>query len=410
MKSNRILYLSLLFLSFIFVYFYGGKVPYMLFYTVLLLPAISFLHAVAICFRFNYVQCIDKTAAIKGDAVHFTLKIINRDLFIYPYISVKFFGEKDSIMQQPSINNISLRPFGKKEYHFDYKCMYRGSFEIGVYAFEIKDFLGIFCLTRRNPTPLLLTVYPRIINLESFILNSNCMPVQFSTLNNRQRDSSEIQDIRKYMYGDSLKKVHWKLTAKVNDLMVKKYQSSANASVNLILDTKNFGLSSKKNAVIEDKHIETAIAVLKYCIDNNFSVNVFYYEKEMRIIRCQNLLDFESVYRVLARLQFNQHANINGILEAQLKNTVNNNPAIVIISSNVNRELYELLCSAHFTGCDVILIYISPEEITCAKTPEAEKIFSALTEAGIKAYSINISDDIKSALEFRAGETSEKLY
>jgi len=66
MQRNRILYSFLYVLSLIFIYFYGGKIPYMLFYTVLLLPFVSIAITSIAFVRFKYVQDIDKRSVVKA--------------------------------------------------------------------------------------------------------------------------------------------------------------------------------------------------------------------------------------------------------------------------------------------------------------------------------------------------------
>ena len=60
------MYIALLLSSITFIYFYGGKVPYMLFYIVLLLPVVSLLYTGFIFLRFKYGQAIDKKNCNKG--------------------------------------------------------------------------------------------------------------------------------------------------------------------------------------------------------------------------------------------------------------------------------------------------------------------------------------------------------
>lgn len=150
-------------MAFIFVYFYGGKVPYMLFYTVLALPFVSLLYLALGYMGLKYEQGLDSSSIVKGGKVTLSLRIANRGLFILPYVSIRFFGDNGELIQQPGIKNIFLQPFSKREFCFEYVYKYRGCYELGVSAVEIQDFLGIFKLARRNKRPLFVTVYPRII-------------------------------------------------------------------------------------------------------------------------------------------------------------------------------------------------------------------------------------------------------
>lgn len=78
MRLNRILYITLLIMALTFVYYYDGKVPYMFFYTVLLLPVVSFLQMVAGYFILRYEQNLNNDSIIKGDEVTLRVNITNK--------------------------------------------------------------------------------------------------------------------------------------------------------------------------------------------------------------------------------------------------------------------------------------------------------------------------------------------
>ena len=398
MRLNRILYISMFFLSLAFIYFFGGKVPYMFFYTVVILPFISFLYAGAVYFRLKVVQRVDRAVAVKGDKINLTVTISNRGLLLYPYAKVKFGGEEAVFGQQIEPKSFSVPPFSSKSFDFELNCNYRGSFEIGVKSVEIQDFLGIFKLSRRNLSPVFVDVYPKIVHIDTFRLNVDYVSEAHSVLNSRQEDMSTILDVRKYAYGDSLKKVHWKLTAKVNDLMVKNFHSTSVASATLLVDLKRNPYSAKNNVIIEDKLIEAAVAVLYYCINNWISVNLAYYDGGLVSVEATDAATFDNAYRLLAKAGFNHNIDIKDILDLYLKdNSYRTN--IVIFTSNVDYSLYHGIYKSKFSGHEVSLIYVSPEELTGVRLDEAYDVLSFVPEIGVKAYKINISDDIKTVLE-----------
>lgn len=394
MKLNRILYIGMFIIAFIFVYSYGGKVPYMLFYTVVLLPVISLFHMVTCYFLVKYEQNLDSDSVIKGDKVAFSLRIINRSFFILPYISIRFWKAGVGIIQQPEIKNIALQPFGKREFKFEYIYKYKGCFNIGVSEIEVQDFLGIFKLVCRNKRPLLITVYPRRLDIDSFALNTNYSFGDTSNFIGIQEDTSTIKEINKYSYGDSLKKVHWKLTAKTNELMVKNYENYASASAVYLIDLKNNSFSKEDNAIIEDKHIETAIAVLKRLIYDGADVNLVYAAEKITNIQCRSTSDFENVYEILAKVKFDQNIKFKDIIYSQINQNINKSN-IIISTSNLDYELYEVLSRTKLLGYDISLIHISTKDISGKKETDIELILPLLSELGINVYSINMSDDIK---------------
>lgn len=411
MKLNRILYLSLLIITFTFVYYYGGKVPNMFFYTVLVLPIVSFTYMLIGYFMLKYEQSLDNDLIFKGDKVTFTVNITNRSFFILPYISISFLNDKGGVIQKHKINNISLQPFSKREVSIDYIYKYRGDFKLGVSTIEVQDFLGIFKFTLKNKTPLYITVYPQIIDIDEFYLSSGYLSDNVSSIGGGQEDISTIEEINKYNYGDSLRKIHWKLTAKTNELMIREYEKVGSRSAILILDLQSNNFEVEKNAAIEDKLLETTIAILRYCIYNDAEVKLIYDSKGINAINYSNSLDFQKAYEVLAKIEFNQKTSFKDIIESEVNCNIGK-ADIIIATFNINYILYEELNKAILLGCNITLIYIyGNEKIENNKAEdkenlskvhednEAKTILASLSELGIKLYEINIEEDIQAVFK-----------
>ncbi|MGI6669310.1 MAG: DUF58 domain-containing protein [Acetivibrionales bacterium] len=105
--------------------------------------------------------------------------------------------------------------------------------------------------------PKNVTVYPRIVYLEKFRLKTDFMSETHSLLNSTDEDMTTVSDVRKYEYGDGLKRVHWKLTAKTGEIMVKKFQSTSQTNVLMLLDLQKNPYSFAENIVLEDSVIES---------------------------------------------------------------------------------------------------------------------------------------------------------
>lgn len=411
MKLNRILYLSLLIITFTFVYYYGGKVPNMFFYTVLVLPIVSFTYMLIGYFMLKYEQSLDNDLIFKGDKVTFTVNITNRSFFILPYISISFLNDKGGVIQKHKINNISLQPFSKREISIDYIYKYRGDFKLGVSTIEVQDFLGIFKVILKNKTPLYITVYPQIIDIDEFYLSSGYLSDNVSSIGGGQEDISTIEEINKYNYGDSLRKIHWKLTAKTNELMIREYEKVGSRSAILILDLQSDNFEVEKNAAIEDKLLETTIAILRYCIYNDAEVKLIYDSKGINAINYSNSLDFQKAYEALAKVEFNQKTSFKDIIESEVNCNIGK-ADIIIATFNINYILYEELNKAILLGCNITLIYIyGNEKIENNKEEykenlskaygdnEAKTILALLSELGIKLYEINIEEDIQAVFK-----------
>lgn len=398
MKQARILYICLFISALIFVYFNGGKIPYMLFYTIVLLPLISVGYTLIIYLRFKYGQDLDKRFVTKGDKVNFLFSVNNEDFFIYPYIRVSFYGAKTIFENQFQVRNFSLNPLSGKTYSFELQCNYRGNYEIGINSIELDDFFGLFKFKYNIFEPKYVTVYPRIIRLEKFLLKTDYMSESQPMLSTGEEDMTTVSDVRKYEKGDSMKRIHWKLTAKTREIMVRKFQNTSENNTLMLLDLHKNPYEYGENIIIEDKVIETVVAVLYYCLIKWTPVNLVFFNGRLFNYYAKNHLMFNEIFEILAKVKFNESVPVQDLLEMYTDNIIRKTN-ILIFTSNLNYELYSQIYKASNAGYDVGIIYTSPEKLTGIKNQEAESILSSLPEIGVNSYRINIDDDIKEILE-----------
>lgn len=398
MKQSRILYFCLLAASLIFAYFNGGKIPYMFLYTLIMLPIISLAYTLVIYLRFKYGQELDKKFVSKGDKVNFIFSINNEDFFIYPYIKVSFYGAKTIFENQFQVKNFSLQPFTGKNYAFELQCNYRGNYEIGINSIELEDFFGLFRFRYNIFEPKYVTVYPRIVYLEKFPLKTDYMSESHSMLNTRDEDMSTVSDVRKYAYGDSMKRIHWKLTAKTQEILVKKFQSTSETNTLMLVDLHENPYTSGENIVLEDKLIESVVAVLHYCLYKWIPVNLVCYSDTLIDIHAKNHLMFNEIFEQLAKVKFSESIPVKDLLGIYTNNVLKKTN-ILIFTSNLDYDLYNQIYKTINTGYDVSLIYTSAEDLVGVPNAEADNILSSLPEIGVNSYKININDNIKEILE-----------
>lgn len=398
-KKNMLLYFFLLLLSFLFVYFYGGKIPYVFFYTILSLPVISCIHTIMLFCMFKHVQYISKSTAIKGESINYTFTAYNNSFIIFPHIRLIFNKEGAVFSQQLEAKNLSLPPFSKKTFMSELQCNYRGSYELGIDTIEFENFLGIFKLIHsKGLSKIKLTVNPRIINLEKFNLKYNYLADTCSVLSYRNEDMNTVSEYKKYSYGDSLKNVNWKLSAKTRHIMVKKYQSTSKLSTLIFLDLKKNPYSYETNLIIEDKVIEATIAVLHYCLMKWIPVKFICHNKELTIFNADNSSAFNKLYSFLSNVKFSTNVDIKDVMEVCLTDNMHNTN-IIVFTSNIDIELYDRISKANIHGHQVSLVYISPYHITDKTNTNEDSILSQLPDIGVSLFRININDDIKDILE-----------
>ncbi len=404
MRLNRILYTVLLFMSLIFVYFYGGRVPYTLFYLVIALPVVSVLYTALSYFSFTCRETVKDNHVIKGSKIDYFFEIRNNSPFLYPYVHIDFPESAKLLSEdfQPMI--FSILPFGRKKLCFELDCKYRGVFDIGIRSVEFRDFLGIFSFRHKPGRHNSIIVYPHVIILDSFTpVLTLLSEYNLTSRNSFMEDTDEISEIRPYSYGDNPKKIHWKLTSKLSTVMVKKYRNNYNNRINIYIDTRKNSFSYMENIVTEDKIIEAAISIIHYCLSNRISTNIVYFDNDYSKIEARNPFMFQEVYDAIAKLSFSGNTGINQVIERDLQ--VNPVPeAVIIITCNSDFNPDSLILNSCLPKENISLVYVTPYKLAPANVQQGiihkgKSALESMSDSGINIYSIGTNDDIKKVLE-----------
>ncbi len=114
----------------------------------------------------------------------------------------------------------------------------RGRFEIGPMAVRVSDPFGLVELGRAFRTTVPLVVTPRTVPLPSIPLGGG----QTGSGDNRPRafaaGSAADVTVREYHQGDDLRRVHWRVSAHVGELMVRREEQPWQSRATLFLDNR----------------------------------------------------------------------------------------------------------------------------------------------------------------------------
>lgn len=397
MKKNRITYLFLLILSFIFMYNFGGFVPSLFFNTLLSALIVSVVYTIYVYYRFKFIQTLDKKNIVKGEKVRLTVKLSNQDILVYPYIYVTFFGTNSVFTEHNFSQGLIIEPFSKQEFVFDLDCKYRGIYEIGINSIYIEDFFGLLRLRYKIDDTLKITVYPRIEQLQNLeVINTNNFDNQSNTPSILD-DVVNIKDVRDYSYGDSMKRIHWKLTARNNRLMVKNYHNTSDVNVTVLIDyRKNNSYSNDINLSVEDKIIESAVSVIYYYTAKNLPVSYISFHSELNTVKVTNRHEFDTLYKEFSTVQFNQMISMADILKVQLESSMDSFD-LILFTSILDVDLYNEIYNARMSNNTVCLFYIVPKNFN-SQSGICREILENLPEIGVTAYEIDPEERIIFAL------------
>ncbi|MEG1718687.1 MAG: DUF58 domain-containing protein [Clostridia bacterium] len=353
MIKNRVIYGLLLLLDIAFLYFYGGLIPYTILYTLIILPIVSFI-LFRISLKFTEIDSFASSLrVVKNTPFKLTITVFNKGIVVAPFITVYLYNDNNILGNKAAPINISAYPFKTHKTTLSLSSPYRGKYGISIRMIKYYDFLGLFFKRTLLPRKY-ITVLPTIVPIEALTTFNG---ESFDTVtNNRFKtpDLSEVEGVRDYVNGDSLRFMHWKLSAKKDNLLIKEFALEQNTNITIILD-----ISNKISEIKEqDKLIEKAASLLNYCYKNDIKCSLKYYNnslqnKGMVHLDMENLGDYYSLYETLAVVKFCETPPLKKIVTDIIysKNAVEN---IAIISQDKSANLLKQeATNLHYTVINI---------------------------------------------------------
>ncbi|MDE7137442.1 MAG: DUF58 domain-containing protein [Ruminococcus sp.] len=220
--------------------------------------------------------------------------------------------KNSSFPVQLCVTNKSIFPIGKAEAHIEYynifnnqinefellfpvqarntqritfqlSSKYCGILKIRSAYIDIYDPLRIFKFRTGKNVQAEIAVMPEIHEVNGAISYTDRESEESSVFseNTAGDDPSEIFDLRDYINGDKLNRIHWKLSSKKDELIVKEYSMPVDVPCMLFLNLKCYE-DSEYTLPVFDTLVETLISVSQFMIENERIHTIVYYNSETR--------------------------------------------------------------------------------------------------------------------------------
>ncbi|MGD8737042.1 MAG: DUF58 domain-containing protein, partial [Anaerolineae bacterium] len=115
-------------------------------------------------------------------------------------------------------------------------CRQRGLFTLGPWQARLSDPFGIFDITFDYPVSRNILVYPPVVRLPTLILPRGAATGTGRTSRRALEVTTNAAGIRAYAPGDSLNQIHWRSTARQDNLMVKTFDLEPSGDLWIVLD------------------------------------------------------------------------------------------------------------------------------------------------------------------------------
>lgn len=335
---------------------------YIYWYLTIIMLLILFYSLVSLIWSFftlRVTQSLSPRAIDRGGEAHFTLSAYQRcPLPVAPVTVVYTFGGKTEKC------DISSKPFKEHYQRQPIALHHVGSYTARIDSILLYDLFGLLKFRKLSDTrtsPLLVLPNPFPIDRPEICQGDDGK----AALARSQEDYNAPEDFRAYLPGDSMKRVHWKLSARKRELLVRRFESPAPPDTLILLDTScpDEQNGNDKILAVRDALCETAAAIAKLQMEDASPVRMPLYGSYTGEFISDHSSRFGLLREMLASVPFSDSDTFAHVLKLELRR-MRRTGAVIIITTRLNAAIVDAVSNIRRMGPSARLYYIT-------YTPEA---------------------------------------
>ena len=306
MKRARFYYFSAFLLSVVFIMTLYHRITVVFFVAVIILPAASYLLMLLGYAFIKFDVALDKKIYEKHEKSSTLIRISNEGFFPVSLIQIKLVQIDDSGKSAgETVYAFPIAPFGTVDFKNETVLLRRGLYEVGIKEIELYDIFGLFKLKKNVNTIEEVLVLPKNIMLYGE-MSENIIADEGDEKNKRKpgEDRTIVSHIRDYIEGDNVNAIHWKLSLKKDEPVIKVYDHPNDNNIMIIADMQAHEFEDSDLWEDEgDCVVESALSVALKCVYENKRCTLYWYDAKENCIVWYNistLAEFNSAYSHLA--------------------------------------------------------------------------------------------------------------
>lgn len=208
----------------------------------------------------------------KNQHIHIELNVENHSIFSQEYLYISdeygplFGGEGSKKM-------IALKPGERTRVCYELDARERGGFTVGPLTVRGSDVFGFFPWVAVVEETTEVIVYPALHPVE-LLIEEGLAAGNLLISDPLYEDLTRYRSIRDYMPGDELRRIHWKVSARMGCLQTKEFLPTYYYGVFIVLNLSCAAYSIRMRSTRMERAIETAAALVMFSLERGQNVGL----------------------------------------------------------------------------------------------------------------------------------------
>ena len=281
----------------------------------------------------------------------------------------------------------------------------RGVYRSGRIRVVSQDPFGLFRLRREFVDSQPYIVLPAVEPLPDLDSRFAGLPSDSRTRRHWEQITTDVASVRTYVEGDSMRRIHWPYTARMNELMVKEFDMGMSAESWVLLDMhqdSHYGVDLDDVNNTEELSVTVAASIVDRLMDQSLPVGLAANGDQDHIYRPDSspeqrgrLMEALSEVRALGRTPLQEF--IFGF-----RTHLNQFNALTVVTSSVSTEWAAALSDLRHQGVEVAVVLV--DRSSFGSTQNMDGPLEALSANLIPVYLVRRGDVLNEVLQFPVRE------
>jgi uncharacterized protein (DUF58 family) len=306
----------------------GGRIYWLFFLVMASMVALALVSVSLAWITISLTYTLSSPQVTRGDSMRLHVNLQHSAPLPVSPVLMRFFAPDAG----PHMDvRVAVKPFRRMQFRQAFACPHVGVYPAGITFYAVGDVFGLF-LFKRKPSlgPVLATVVPNTFAVRPLLFAPG--ESGNDAMARATDDATSPADVRPYQYGDELKRVHWKLTMRKRELMVRRFEEPEHPDALILMNCAPPTEDSDLAYSLRDALCETAASLAVEQVQAGHLVRMPLIGARAREVACDNVGELPALLDALAHVPFDGTDRFERVLELETRRLRRTGGTVVITS------------------------------------------------------------------------------